>query len=274
MKQGKNHKRSFLFPNTPNGVFTYPVFAANKDMHHVYGALEQKRLAKAEKSRLLQKNRHKYQQAAKKLFGSSLEIREEITTSMLPSQGTEPACTNKQQQNISQIPPFSFLPPGQRFSSRIQQPVSNTIIVVPPGTGGVSSPDIILSVSLLLSSPPVPLLTLTMPLTAEISASITLPLNIYEDNADITAIFAVAYTINANLIIAMAFPNDTYTHFTDPTVTLIFGLPINYMSGLSIPVAFGTEGPLYPVLIINPLATPENPETGDVVVPPEAPIVP
>ncbi|MCI8335888.1 MAG: hypothetical protein HFI72_01780 [Peptococcaceae bacterium] len=265
MTQDNNKKRPYLFRNAPRGVFTYPIFAANREAHHIYGALEEKRLAKEKKAKLQQKTRHKYQQAAKGFFGSSLQ------TDMDMAQQTLPAPTDNGTKNI---PPFTALPRGQRFSTRFQQPVNNTIIVVPPGTGDTASPDIILSVSLLLSSPPVPLVTLTMPLNAEISASITLPLNYYEEDADISAIFAVAYTINANLIIAMAFPNDTYTHFTNPTVTLIFGLPINYMSGLSIPVAFGTEGPTYPVLIVNPLATPENPESGDVVVPPEAPIVP
>ena len=240
-------------------VFTYPVFAANRQTHHIYHTLEKKRLAKAKKNQEKQQIRRKYQQAAKGFFASSLRTDEEIAPKALPV--------------IAGTPPFTALPRGQRFASQLQQPTTGTVIV-PPVTGGDSSPDIILSVSLLLSSPPIPLLTLTMPLNAEISASITLPLNYYEEDADISAIFAVAYTINANLIIAMAFPNDTYTHFTNPTVTLIFGLPINYMSGLSIPVAFGTEGPTYPVLIVNPLATPENPETGDVVVPPEAPIVP
>lgn len=242
------------------GMFSYPVFAANRQTHHIYHTLEQKRLAKTKKNKEKQQIRRKYQQAAKGFFGSSLLTDEEIAPKALPV--------------ITETPPFTALPRGQRFDSRIQEPNANTIIVAPPITGADDSPDIILSVSLLLSSPPIPLLSLTMPLNAEISASITLPLNYYEEDADISAIFAVAYTINANLIIAMAFPNDTYTHFTNPTVTLIFGLPINYMSGLSIPVAFGTEGPLYPVLIVNPMATPENPETGDVVVPPEAPVVP
>ena len=242
------------------GMFSYPVFAANRQTHHIYHTLEQKRLAKAKKNKEKQQIRRKYQQAAKGFFGSSLLTDEEIAPKALPV--------------ITETPPFTALPRGQRFDSRIQEPNANTIIVAPPITGADDSPDIILSVSLLLSSPPIPLLSLTMPLNAEISASITLPLNYYEEDADISAIFAVAYTINANLIIAMAFPNDTYTHFTNPTVTLIFGLPINYMSGLSIPVAFGMEGPTYPVLIVNPMATPENPETGDVVVPPEAPVVP
>ena len=242
------------------GMFSYPVFAANRQTHHIYHTLEQKRLAKNQKNKEKQQIRRKYQQAAKGFFGSSLLTDEEIAPKALPV--------------ITETPPFTALPRGQRFDSRIQEPNANTIIVAPPITGADDSPDIILSVSLLLSSPPIPLLSLTMPLNAEISASITLPLNYYEEDADISAIFAVAYTINANLIIAMAFPNDTYTHFTNPTVTLIFGLPINYMSGLSIPVAFGMEGPTYPVLIVNPMATPENPETGDVVVPPEAPVVP
>ncbi len=242
------------------GMFSYPVFAANRQTHHIYHTLEQKRLAKTKKNKEKQQIRRKYQQAAKGFFGSSLLTDEEIAPKALPV--------------ITETPPFTALPRGQRFDSRIQEPNANTIIVAPPITGADDSPDIILSVSLLLSSPPIPLLSLTMPLNAEISASITLPLNYYEEDADISAIFAVAYTINANLIIAMAFPNDTYTHFTNPTVTLIFGLPINYMSGLSIPVAFGMEGPTYPVLIVNPMATPENPETGDVVVPPEAPVVP
>lgn len=265
MTQDNNKPHPLLFPDSPKGVFTYPVFAANRNSHHVYGMLEQKRRTKVEKAKLQQKTRHKYQQTAKGFFGSSLITDNDMAQLALP------APTGN---NTPNIPPFTALPPGQRFSSRFQQPVSNTVIVIPPGTGDTSSPDIILSVSLLLSSPPIPLLTLTMPLNAEISASITLPLNYYDEDADISAIFAVAYTINANLIIAMAFPNDTYTHFTNPTVTLIFGLPINYMSGLSIPVAFGTDGPIYPVLIVNPLATPENPESGDVVVPPEAPFVP
>lgn len=265
MTQDKNKSHPRLFPNSPKGVFTYPVFAANRKSHHVYGMLEQKRRIKTEKAKLLQKTRHKYQQAAKGFFGSSLITDSDMAQCALPSP------SNNSGPNI---PPFTALPRGQLFSSRFQQPVSNTIIVVPPGTDGASSPDIILSVSLLLSSPPIPLLTLTMLLNAEISASITLPLNYYDEDADITAILAVAYTINANLIIAMAFPNDTYTHFTNPTVTLIFGLPINYMSGLSIPVAFGTDSPTYPVLIVNPLATPENPESGDVVVPPDAPFIP
>ncbi len=265
MIQDKNKQSLLLFPHSPKGIFTYPVFAANRESHHVYSILEQKRRAKEEKAKPQQKTRHKYQQAAKGFFGSALLTDNDMAQRTLPAPVSDPT-TNS--------PPFTALPRGQRFSSRFWQPVNNTIIVAPPSTGGDTSPDIILSISLLLSSPPVPLLTLTMPLNAEISASITLPLNYYDEEADISAIPAVAYTINANLIIAIAFPNDTYTHFTNPTVTLIFGLPINYMSGLSIPVAFGSEGPTYPVLIINPLATPENPESGDVVVPPEAPFIP
>lgn len=264
MKQEQNKSQPFLFKNTKTGIFSYPVFAANGQTHHVYSGLEKRRLAKAKKTKLQQQIRRKYQKAAKGFFGSSLVTDDNITNRAVPFLAPI---------NTPNIPPFTALPPKQRFPARFQQPVSNTIIVVPPGTGN-EAPDIILSVSLLLSSPPIPLLTLTMPLNAEISASITLPLNYYDEEADITAIPAVAYTINANLIIAIAFPNDTYTHFTNPTVTLIFGLPINYMSGLSIPVAFGSERPTHPVLIINPLATPENPESGDVVVPPEAPFVP
>lgn len=249
----KQSSTTLLGKNTNSKLFAYPVFAANNHSHRIYGKLEQQRQQKEQKNKAKQKTRYKYQRIAKGFFGSSLLTDEEV----------------------SPIPPFTGIAPRQTFAPQVQNPgsASSGMVIVPPVSGG-NTPDIILSISLLLSSPPIPLITLTMPLNAELSASITLPLNYYDGEGNISAIFAVAYTINANLIIAMAFPNDTYTHFLDPTVTLIFGLPINYMSGLSIPVAFGTEGPIYPVLIINPLATPENPESGDVVVPPEAPVIP
>lgn len=251
-----NQKTPLLLSQGRPGVFTHSVFAANRQMPQIYRGLEEQRLAKAARYKGKQLARYKYQQTAKAFFGSSLRI---------DSEGREHLHHSGKQATL--LPPFDRLPQGQRFHSRFYQPVKDW----QSQKTANELPDIILSVSLLLTAPPVPLLTLTMPLNKEISASVTLPLNYYEEDANISAVFAVAYTINANLILAMAFPNDTYTHFTDPTVTLIFGLPINYMSGLSIPVSFGTEKALAPVLVINPLATPENPETGDVVVPPDMP---
>lgn len=239
--------KNYFQKNLSHPVFAYPAFAANGQMAQIYGQLEQKRQQKEAADQRRNNIRSKYQAAAKQLFGSSLLADEEVQP----------------------IPPFYGVYPGQRFARQWQQPDAILTETEENTTGGNTLPNIILSISLLLASPPIPLITITMLFTPEISASITMPLNFYDEEANISAIFAVAYIVNQNLVIALAFPNDTYDHFQDPTVTILFSLPINFMSGLTIPIAFGTEGPIYPVLVINPLATPQNPETGDVVVPPD-----
>ena len=136
MIQDQNKRQPFLFKNTEKGIFSYPIFAANKQMHHVYGALEKERIAKTEKSKQKQKTRHKYQQAAKGFFGSSLVTDNDRRQKALPV--------------VAGIPPFTALPRGQRFAPQLQQPVTGTVIV-PPVVDSGSSPDIILSVSLLLT---------------------------------------------------------------------------------------------------------------------------